>query len=164
MTISELIELIEGHGIAVSWGKIPTLAAYHHRTRTIWIDPALASMPRAGVSTLAHEYIHALHGHDGAQPASVETRVDREAAQLLVVPEAYARAEQMHDGNAAAIAEELGVTTWIIEAYRETLTNKNGGTSTKVPPENGQLARENNVVVVEIKRGDLNRYIGRIHK
>lgn len=121
MTLTELISLVESHGIPVSWGHVCSLGAYHHPTATIWLDCSLASYPRQALGVLAHEYVHALYGHDGAQPASVERLVDRRAAQLLISPAEYALAEYVHEGNTVGIAEELGVPVWVVEAYRERL-------------------------------------------
>ncbi|WP_461004603.1 M78 family metallopeptidase domain-containing protein [Trueperella pyogenes] len=121
MTLTELISLVESHGITVSWGHVYSLGTYHHPTATIWLDYALASYPRQALGVLAHEYVHALRGHDGPQSASMERCVDRQAARLLISPAEYALAERLHEGNAVGIAEELGVPVWVVVAYREVL-------------------------------------------
>ncbi|WP_341741341.1 hypothetical protein [Trueperella pyogenes] len=121
MTLTELISLVESHGITVSWGHVCSLGAYHHPTATIWLDCSLASCPRQALGVLAHEYVHALRGHDGPQSASVERCVDRQAARLLISPAEYALAERLHEGNAVGIAEDLGVPVWVVEAYRQAL-------------------------------------------
>lgn len=90
--------------------------AYFHRERLIVIDARLS--PVRTRETLAHEYVHAVCGHDGQQLPAVEEWVDRRAAFLLIDPDAYARAEQIHEGNIAGIAEELGVTLECVSLFR----------------------------------------------
>lgn len=96
MTLDQLICLAESHGITISWTHLHTRAAYHHKTRTIYLDHALNTRPRHATAILAHEYIHALMGHTGPQDAHTERLVDLRAAQLLVSPAEYAHAEQLH--------------------------------------------------------------------
>ena len=122
MTLDQLICLAESHGITISWTHLHTRAAYHHKTRTIYLDHALNTRPRHATAILAHEYIHALMGHTGPQDAHTERLVDLRAAQLLVSPAEYALAEQLHDANPHAIADELNLPLWVITAYREHLT------------------------------------------
>lgn len=122
MTLEELEQFIESQGVAITYKpnmRVP--ASYNHQLNRITLSACLQSMPRNAVSTLAHEYAHHLLGHEGPQPACEEDRADRLAAQMLITPEAYARAEQLHEGHIPAIADELGVTCWIVKAYQRRL-------------------------------------------
>lgn len=101
------------------FAPFPLAGAYYHDTGLIVIDSRLPETSQR--ATLAHEYVHALRGHDGPQSASMERCVDRQAARLLISPAEYALAEHLHEGNAAGIAEELGVPVWVVVAYCEQL-------------------------------------------
>lgn len=119
MTLDELISVVEATGFTVAWGAFrQSNGGYHSPTRTIWLDQTLDHTPRRAVSVLAHEFAHALEGHDGIQPRAIERRCDEIAARILIDPEAYAEAERLHGYNKAAIAEELGVASFIVSAYR----------------------------------------------
>lgn len=122
MTLDQLINLAESHGITISWTHLHTRAAYHHKTRTIYLDHTLTTRPRHATAILAHEYIHALMGHTGPQDPHTEHLVDLRAAQLLISPAEYALAERLHDANPHAIADELNLPLWVVVAYRERLT------------------------------------------
>lgn len=93
--------------------------AYHHATRTIVLR---AGMPEwMAVPTLMHEMEHARRGDEGPQPRSVEARIDAVVARRLVTVEAYAAAELLVGCRVGALAAELEVPTWVIEAWRRTL-------------------------------------------
>lgn len=122
MTLEELEQFIESQGVAITYKpnmRVP--ASYNHQLNRITLSACLQSMPRNAVSTLAHEYAHHLLGHDGPQTQTEEDRADRLAARLLISPTEYARAEKIHDGHIPAIADELGVTCWIVKAYQQCL-------------------------------------------
>ena len=123
MTLDELIAVVEATGITVCWGIFTEAnGGYDAATSTIWLDRALDSTPRRAVSVLAHECAHALEGHEGPQSRAVERRCDEIAARILIDPDDYAAAEKLHGGyNKTAIAEELGVATFIVSAYRRLL-------------------------------------------
>lgn len=89
---------------------------YKHPDRLIIIDSRLSTMHT--LATLAHEYVHALSGHDGPQPEAVERRVDEKAAMLLVSPVLYEQAEAVYGAHPGAIAKELGLPRWVIEAWQ----------------------------------------------
>lgn len=80
--------------------------------------------PSHQLATLAHEYVHALHCHDGCQAPDVEAWVDRKAARLLLSPVDYAVAERLHEGNLVAVACELDLPLWVVRAY---VTGLRGG-------------------------------------
>lgn len=93
--------------------------AYHHATRTIVLR---AGMPEwMAVPTLMHEMEHARRGDEGPQPPSVEARIDAVVARRLVTVEDYAAAELEVGCHVGALAAELEVPTWVIEAWRRTL-------------------------------------------
>ncbi len=94
---------------------------YHHRERIIVISPSLTTAHTVG--TLAHELVHALHGHDGPQPRSIEMRVDRLAARMLVVSSEYEEAERLYGPHAGAIAKELDLPRWVVRAWQEQAKN-----------------------------------------
>ncbi|WP_216395982.1 ImmA/IrrE family metallo-endopeptidase [Arcanobacterium phocae] len=122
MTLEELEEFIESQGVAIIYKpnmRVP--GSYNHRLARIALSTSLQSMPKNAISTLAHEYAHHLLGHDGPQPPTEEERADKLAAQLIISPTEYELAEQLHDGHIPAIAEELGVTSWIVKAYQNAL-------------------------------------------
>ncbi|QOR47535.1 ImmA/IrrE family metallo-endopeptidase [Trueperella pecoris] len=122
MTEEDLINACAQVGVHVVFVPFPLAGAYYHDTGLIVIDSRLPTASQR--ATLAHEYIHALRGHDGPQEAHIEARVDREAASLLVSPAEYELAERLHGANTAAIAEELTLPTWAITAYQATLTRR----------------------------------------
>jgi len=47
--------------------------------------------------------------------------VDRQAARLLVSPAEYAAAETLYGTDVWAIADELNVEPWVIDAYQSCL-------------------------------------------
>ncbi|MGV4329194.1 ImmA/IrrE family metallo-endopeptidase [Trueperella pyogenes] len=119
MTEEDLITACARVGVHVVFVPFPLAGAYYHDTGLIVIDSRLSETSQR--ATLAHEYVHALHGHDGPQEPHIERCVDRQAARLLISPAEYALAEYIHGTNTAGIAEDLGVPAWVVEAYRQAL-------------------------------------------
>lgn len=79
------------------------------------------------VSTLAHEIGHALRGDVPTGTAfdqRAERAADHFAATYLISPVEYALAEEIHGTALDAIANELGVTTHLLEVWR-TLNERN---------------------------------------
>lgn len=73
------------------------------------------------VSTLAHEIGHAIRGDvptGTAYDARAERAADHFAATYLISPVEYALAEEIHGTALDAIANELGVTTHLLEVWR----------------------------------------------
>lgn len=89
---------------------------YDARLNLIVLSPDLSPTQRRCV--LAHEISHARH-HDVAcrTDSATERRADMDAARMLIDTVDYMTAELVCD-NDAWIAHELGVTIWIIHAYR----------------------------------------------
>lgn len=93
---------------------------WHAKTRQIIIKAGMSTVQT--VCALQHELIHAQWGHEGAQPASIEARVDEEVACRLISPAEYALAERLYGGSRLLLARELDVTPAIIDAYQRVLT------------------------------------------
>lgn len=125
MTLNDLIARVEDAGITVSWTYLHSCnAGWDYDKATIWLDHSLASKPRHAVSTLAHEWAHAIRGDKGRQAPHIEARCDVIAAGILISPTEYKLAEALHEGNPHSIAVELGVTTRIVKAYQMALVAK----------------------------------------
>lgn len=90
------------------------MGCYSERTRTILIDRRLPYVAKR--CTLVHELVHWSHGDDRCGLHEMRTRA--ETARLLISPTEYALAERMYDGNVWRIADELEVTSGIINDYR----------------------------------------------
>ena len=93
--------------------------AYSASQNTVYIDTSLSACEER--CTLAHEYVHAVRGHTGAQPDYVEARVDEEAARLLIDVEEYRQAERVYGSHPNVLAEELDVTPRYVIAFQRTL-------------------------------------------
>ncbi|AWB82250.1 ImmA/IrrE family metallo-endopeptidase [Corynebacterium yudongzhengii] len=77
---------------------------------------------RARRCTLAHELAHYILDHNpratGWWKERQENAADQWAADLLITPERYRDAENTHGPHSGAIALELGVTTHVINTWR----------------------------------------------
>lgn len=105
-------------GVTVEYTPTSSLDGfYEHAERRITINSRLSTVQTVGV--LAHELIHALHAHDGPQTEAVENRVDRFAARLLISPKEYAQAERLCGPHAGAIARELELPRWVVQAWQD---------------------------------------------
>lgn len=120
MGLEELVTACHQLGVHVVFKPFIYDGAYYHRYQLIVIDARLPIRMQRCI--LAHEYIHALHGHDGHQRTAIERRVTRDAARLLISPAEYRLTEQIYEGEVWQIAEELDVTVEFIHAYQEWLT------------------------------------------
>ena len=67
---------------------------------------------------------HAERGDDGPQPAAVEARINRAVACRLVTVAEYAAAEALAGPGVGALAVELDVPVWVVEAFRRTLRTR----------------------------------------
>lgn len=99
-------------GLNHRWGL------YDDDHRTIYLNSSLTSWQE--LSTLAHELSHAHHRDRPTSNRRLhqarEHRADVEAAMTLINPLDYARAER-YATDAGAIAAELGVSVWVVEAF-----------------------------------------------
>ena len=108
-------------GVRVSWAVLPSgyRGLYLPDARTVYLR---AGMPDwVAVPTLMHELCHVERGDTGHQEWWVEARIDRSVARRLVDVRAYAAAEALVGPGAGALAAELEVPVWVVEAYRDTL-------------------------------------------
>jgi hypothetical protein len=69
-------------------------------------------------AALAHEIGHAIHG-DRCSTPQAERRATALGAALIITPRDYRRAERLVGSHAGALADELGVTSGLIEAWRQ---------------------------------------------
>ncbi|MCI7305459.1 MAG: ImmA/IrrE family metallo-endopeptidase [Trueperella sp.] len=122
MTVDELVAACAGIGVHVVFLPVGVAGGYVHDIGLIVIDSSLPALEQRAV--LAHEYVHALHGHEGVQDKAVEARVDRQAAELLVSPAEYILAERLYGCDVAAIAEELELPVWVVAAYQTWLATQ----------------------------------------
>lgn len=93
------------------------LGAWYPSQRLIVVAPSLG--PRNRVHTLAHELGHAAHNDPAGHHPKYEQRADLYAANLLIDPREYAELERIYDGQAGAIAAELGVTVSLLATWRD---------------------------------------------
>lgn len=70
---------------------------------------------------LLHEATHYAWGHYGHQSEKVEQSINRQIARRLINPAEYVAAENRYGWNTRAIAIELGVPRWVVQAYRSSL-------------------------------------------
>lgn len=112
-----LIDHAHDEGVRVWWRRIAGRdAAWSARHCGIWVDPALTE--REARSLLAHELGHAYYGDVGPQPDEVELRAWRYAALLLIDWEEYAEAEWLYGPHLGGLAEALGVTREVVQAFQ----------------------------------------------
>lgn len=102
----------------------PDLWGYYDHSRRI-IVLRLDLTPYEMRSAMAHELAHAFYG-DSCSSASNERRAERYAAQLLIDPEDYARAEA-GGSDIWAIADDLRVTVELVQTYRDQCLQRLGG-------------------------------------
>lgn len=121
--VAGLLAVARALGVAVDWvARIPggPAGGYIHQQRRIVVDHRLTG-PQAR-SVLAHELSHASHGDtppaDPATRARQERRADADAARMLITPQAYAAAEQLVGPHPGALAVELDVARWVIDAWQ----------------------------------------------
>ncbi|WP_136314353.1 ImmA/IrrE family metallo-endopeptidase [Actinomyces procaprae] len=107
-------------GVTVRWLPLGRWrGCYHQPTRTVYLRAGMSD--RLAVPTLMHELEHARRGDDGHQSRPVETRIDRLVACRLITAGEYRRAEVLVGPHVGALAVELDVPRWVVEAYRDTL-------------------------------------------
>lgn len=119
--------MIDVEAIARKWAKVYELplssnleGGYDATNNRILISDRLTPVQRRCV--LAHEISHARHHDVGCKcNSATERRADMEAARMLVNQLEYQSAEIIFDGDEYAIARELNVMPWIIQAYKQWL-------------------------------------------
>lgn len=98
------------------------LGGWFPKEQLIVVHPTLG--PRNRVHTLAHELGHAAHGDPAGHHPRYEHRADLYAAELLIDPREYRELEIMYDGQAGAIAADLGVTVSLLATWRDNLEKR----------------------------------------
>ncbi|MDI6023623.1 ImmA/IrrE family metallo-endopeptidase [Leucobacter sp. UT-8R-CII-1-4] len=92
-------------------------------SRTIRLQPGM--LYRLERSVLAHELAHMIRGDRrtilGHYDDKDERRADEWAAHFLIDINSYSAAESRFGTNTEAIAQELEVMDWIVEAYERTM-------------------------------------------
>lgn len=110
-------------GITIRWADLGTRHGQYEPPTTIVLNPHRPLIVQT--CTLAHELAHHQLGHrptaDPVLRARQEVQADRFAAQMLVSPLDFERAELLTGGHTAALARELGVVSWVVRAYRQVL-------------------------------------------
>lgn len=123
-TLESLLADCDRQSITVITAPLPGTrqGAYCRATRTIVLRRGMPD--RLAVPTLMHEMCHAERGDDGPQPAAVEARINRAVACRLVTVAEYAAAEALAGPGVGALAVELDVPVWVVEAFRRTLRTR----------------------------------------
>lgn len=123
MTYGAMRRAIIGLPVTVSSAILPDglWGCYDDETRVILIDRRLTYAAKR--CTLVHELLHWRHGDTGCSNNSskLERRARRETALTLVNPTELALLERMYEYE-SQIADELNVTTQVLEDYRRTIT------------------------------------------
>lgn len=124
--MEELFQLAAALGVTIEYADLTHL----HRdgdcnldTKTIRLQHGM--LPRLERSVLAHELAHFIRGDRrtmfGFYDARSELRADEWAAHFLLNIADYKAAEAQFGCNTEAIAEELNVMDYIVEAFERTL-------------------------------------------
>lgn len=120
---SELLDEALEEGISVKWVRMAPgfSGAADLATLTIYLDWDLDSTPTDAVCVYMHERGHLALGHACSQSECGEKLADEWAARRLISPAEYALAENVAGSHPRALAQELGVTPTIVEAYQRLL-------------------------------------------
>ena len=104
-------------GIAVCRARLDEQRGLWEPSRLrIWVDNRLCDRHAAPV--LVHEMFHAHRGDAACQPSATEAAINERVAHLYVDADLYAWAERIRGPYPGAIADELDLPQWIIEAWR----------------------------------------------
>lgn len=121
-----LYDLAESLGVRIEYADLTHLnrdGDCNIDTRTIRLQVGM--LYRLERSVLAHELAHMIRGDRktmfGRYDEKDERRADEWAAHFLINIYAYSAAESRCGNNIEAIAEELEVMDWIVEAYERTM-------------------------------------------
>jgi Zn-dependent peptidase ImmA (M78 family) len=101
----------------VAWADLGDLrrGLYHDDERLIVLNTRLTGAQ--ATATLAHEMGHAAFG-DRASTPRAERRASEYGAALVIDEQDYRRAESLVGPHPGALADELGVTRHLVEAWR----------------------------------------------
>lgn len=119
--MDDLLQLAADAGVHVIWRDLGRRRGeYRHGPRLITLNPRMSTVLQR--STLAHELGHHHHADtwtdDPHVVAARERRANLYAARLLIDAAAYARAERLVGPHPGAIARELDVARYVVEAWR----------------------------------------------
>lgn len=124
MTYGAMRRAIIGLPVTVSSAILPDglWGCYDNENNVILIDRRLTYTAKR--CTLVHELLHWRHGDTGCSNNSskLERRARRETALTLVKPTELALLERMYEYE-WQIADELDITTQVLEDYRSTLAS-----------------------------------------
>jgi len=119
--MDDLLQLADDAGVHVTWRDLGRRRGeYRHEPRLITLNPHMSTVLQR--STLAHELGHHHHADtwtdDPLEHAARERRADLYAARLLIDATAYAHAEHLVGPHPGAIARELDVARYVVDAWR----------------------------------------------
>lgn len=124
MTYGAMRRAISTLPVTVSSAILPDglWGCYDATTGVILIDRRLTYTAKR--CTLVHELLHWKYGDDGCSNdrSRQERRTRTQTALLLIDPIELAALERMYDDDLWSIADELDVTTQVLEDYRRTIT------------------------------------------
>ncbi|GAB7003688.1 hypothetical protein JCM18899A_11590 [Nocardioides sp. AN3] len=117
MTLDVLLAHAEALGLAVEWADLGDIrrGAYLDDERLIVLNTRLTHAQ--ATATLAHEIGHARFGDRSSTPR-LERRASEFGAALVIDTDDYERAERLVGPHPGALAQELGVTAHLVEAWR----------------------------------------------
>ena len=122
VTVEELEEQARNAGIRIA--EMPLgddfMGFYANDKRLIVISSGLSAAQKR--STLAHELVHALNSDDGCGGrcgAITERRTREKAAMRLIDLVDYQAAEYAYEGDTFLMAQDLEVTTQVLNDYRK---------------------------------------------
>ncbi|TNM55888.1 ImmA/IrrE family metallo-endopeptidase [Brevibacterium sediminis] len=121
--MNQLFALAESQGITVQEAELRTFRGFYVPAyRTVVLSSLLNEVQKR--STFAHELGHAYYGDSTAPSDQVaefqERRANEWAAELLIDPYEYERAETLYGPHPGGLAQALGVTRELVEAFRMT--------------------------------------------
>lgn len=110
--------------LAVEWADLGDRrrGEYRDDQRLVILNTRLTRAQ--ATAALAHEVGHAVFG-DRCSTPRFERRADEYGAALIVNVKDYQRAERLVGHHPGALADELGVTPRLIEAWRRWYARKN---------------------------------------
>lgn len=107
-------------GARITYAHMPPgiIGCYNPMEKRVYAD--LRCTPDEKSSVIAHELGHAHHGHtcDLGADSPIERQADSFAAQLLIEPLEYARADSLYGGEVHSIADEFSVTVDLVQAFK----------------------------------------------
>jgi hypothetical protein len=117
VSLSQLLDRAAALGVDVEWADLGDLrrGLYHDDHRLIVLNSRLTGAQ--ATATLAHEIGHAAFGDRSSTPRA-ERRASEYGAALVIAEQDYRRAESLVGSHPGALADELGVTPHLVEAWR----------------------------------------------